>query len=111
MAVLCGVDIVYIPGIKKILNDASLLQKFIDPAELRTSTPEHLAGIIAAKEAFFKALGQVPHFREVSLEYSISHKPRLNVSPKFQTFDSCDVSISHDTDYAVAFVVLEVAKM
>ena|SRR5581483_5162025 len=110
MAILCGVDIVYILGTEKILNDESLLQKFVDPAELRTSTPEHLAGIIAAKEAFFKALGQVPHFREVSLEYSTSHKPHLIVSPKFKTFRSCDISISHDNDYAVAFVVLEIEK-
>lgn len=107
MAFACGTDIIYIPGIQKIIRDESMLDKFFDPAELSPSTPEHLAGIIAAKEAFFKALGILPKFREVEIGYEKSGKPKLIVSPQFQTFKSSDVSISHDKDYAMAFVVLE----
>ncbi len=108
MTVLCGVDIVYIPGIQKILKDEMTMKKIFDPSELTTTTSEHLAGIIAAKEAFFKALGKVPHFRDVQIAYEKSHKPRLVVAPKLQTYRTCDVSISHDKDYAIAFVVLEI---
>ena len=108
MAIACGVDIIYIPGLQKIKQDEAMLNKFFDPKELSRSTPEHLAGVIAAKEAFFKALGIVPKFREVQVAYEKSGKPKLIVSPAFQKFISCDVSISHDKDYAVGFVVLEI---
>jgi phosphopantetheine--protein transferase-like protein len=108
MAVACGTDIIYIPGLQKIIKDEAMLDKFFDPKELIRTTSEHLAGIIAAKEAFFKALGVFPKFREVQIAYEKSGKPKLIVSPKFQTFTSCDVSISHDNDYAIAMVVLEI---
>ena len=107
MAFVCGVDIIYIPEIKRLIRDESMLDKFFDPKELEKNTPEHLAGIIAAKEAFFKALGTVPKFRDIQITYEDSGKPQLVIPPQFQTFTSSDVSISHDKDYAVAFVVLE----
>lgn len=104
----CGVDIIYIPGIAKLQNDGNSLEKFFDPAELTKSTTEHLAGIIAAKEAFFKALGIVPKFRDVTITYEETGKPKLTAAPTLQKYTSCDISISHDNDYAVAFVVLEI---
>lgn len=107
MAIVCGVDIIYIPGLWNIIQDEAMLDKFFDPRELHPTTNEHLAGIIAAKEAFFKALGMVPKFRDVHITYEKSGKPKLVVAPHLQSFKSCDVSISHDRDYAVAFVVLE----
>lgn len=107
MSFASGVDIIYIPGLQKMLKDESMLKKFFDPSELTPATPEHLAGIIAAKEAFFKALGIIPKFREVQIVHEKSGKPRLQVSPKYQNYISADVSISHDKDYAVGFVVLQ----
>jgi phosphopantetheine--protein transferase-like protein len=107
MAVLCGVDIIYVPGIQKIIQDEAMLNKFFDAKELRNASPEHLAGIIAAKEAFFKALGIVPKFRDIRVFHHASGKPDLIVPPALQTYSSCDVSISHDGEYAVAFVVLQ----
>ena len=107
MAVTCGVDIIYIPGLKNISRDEAMLNKFFDPKELTKTSIEHLSGIIAAKEAFFKALGIIPRFRDVQIGYEKSGKPKLIAAPSLQKFTSCDVSISHDKDYAVAFVVLE----
>lgn len=107
MGFACGVDMLYIPGITRILMDEAMLEKFFDSQELQRTDPEHLAGIIAAKEAFFKALGIIPKFREIQVTHEKSGKPKLVVSPKYQQFASIDVSISHDKDYAVAFVVLE----
>lgn len=107
MAVKCGVDIIYIPDMQKLFKNEATLQKFFDPTELTTDDMQHLAGIIAAKEAFFKALGQVPHFRDVQIAYEKSNKPQLVVSPQLKKYQNADVSISHDKDYAVAFVVLE----
>jgi phosphopantetheine--protein transferase-like protein len=107
MAILCGVDIIYIPGIKNILKDEKKLEKFFDATELTNTSAEHLAGIIAAKEAFFKALGEIPRFRDIQIAYKDSHKPYLIISPELQKYQSIDVSISHDKDYATAFVVIE----
>jgi holo-[acyl-carrier protein] synthase len=107
MAVSCGIDIIYVPGIQKMIRDETMLNKFFDAKELHKATPEHLAGLIAAKEAFFKALGMVPKFREIQVTHEPSGKPKLLVPPALHHFSSSDVSISHDGDYAVAFVVLE----
>ena len=107
MALCCGTDIVYIPGITKILRQESILEKFFHASELANSKAEHLAGIIAAKEAFFKALGVVPKFQDVQVAYEASGRPKLIVAPRWQKFRSVDVSISHDQDYATAMVILE----
>jgi phosphopantetheine--protein transferase-like protein len=107
MAVACGVDIIYIPGVQKISRDEAMLKKFLDAAEIQNPSLEHLAGLIAAKEAFFKALGIMPKFRDVQITHDPSGKPQLKVPSLLKKYTSCDVSISHDGDYAVAFVVLE----
>lgn len=107
----CGIDIVYIPGLKKILKNEQAMKKFFHSEEITENTNEdvrieHLAGVLAAKEAFFKALGVVPKFLEVRVGYESSGRPKLIVSPQWQKFNESDVSISHDKDYAVAVVVL-----
>ncbi len=107
MNMRCGVDIIYIPGISKMQNDDDLLRKFFHSEELQNSTLEHMAGVVAAKEAFFKALGTPPKFLEVQIKHQESGKPELVVSPEFKKYKSVDVSISHDGDYAIAFVILE----
>lgn len=106
MRVACGVDLVYIPRIKSIIQNADQMEKLFDPKELVNKSEEHLAGIIAAKEAFFKAIGEVPRFRDVLIAYEKKGKPHLTISPTLQTFQAIDVSISHDNEYATAFVVL-----
>jgi phosphopantetheine--protein transferase-like protein len=107
MAILCGTDIVHIPKVEGMLGNDAVLRRFFHASELSRSDAEHLAGILAAKEAFFKALGVLPRFQEVELLYEPSGRPKLVVSPEFKKFDSCDVSISHEKDYAIAMVVLE----
>lgn len=118
MGVVCGTDIVYIPDIAKLFKDELLLKKFFHSNEL--SVPElasktgsvsleHLAGVIAAKEAFFKALGQVPKLYDIQIAYEASGRPKIIVTPEWQQkYLSSDVSISHDKEYAIAMVILEV---
>ena len=105
MVVLCGTDIVHISKIREKLNDDNLLKRFFHQSEL-TSDPNHLAGIIAAKEAFFKALGKIPKFLDIKISYEKSGRPFIVLPPNMK-LASCDVSISHDGDYAVAVVLLE----
>ena len=102
MAVFCGTDIVHIPSIKRIINDDSLLKKYFHSSEL--GDIEHLAGIMAAKEAFFKAIGTVPKFLEIEIQHESTGRPKIVTSIKHKR---CDMSISHDQDYAISMVVVE----
>jgi phosphopantetheine--protein transferase-like protein len=118
MPIRCGIDIAYIPDMVRLFKDEVVARRFFLPSELmvpeltrqgqKTSVSmEHLAGVVAAKEAFFKALGMVPKFLDVEVAYEASGRPKLVVAPKWEKFTSADVSISHDKDYAVAMVILE----
>ncbi len=109
MAILTGIDMVYIPDVKKMLGNDKLLRNFFHQSELRND-PQHMAGIIAAKEAFFKAVGIVPKFLEIEIVHGDSGRPRIKSSPQFKKYKSCDVSISHERNYAVAVVVVEKHK-
>ena len=107
MPLLCGVDLIYVPGIARVLANEASLRKFFHGKELNNTKPEHLAGVLAAKEAFFKALGVVPKFLDVQIGYEPGGRPRLIAAPVWQTYSSCDVSISHDGNYAIAMVILQ----
>lgn len=106
MPVLCGTDIVYIPKVKKLMRNENFLKKIFHKSELSPDA-DHLAGVIAAKEAFFKALGRMPMFREIEIIYETSGRPEIKLSPEFSHLRSCDVSISHDNEYAIAVVLVE----
>ncbi len=102
----CGTDIVYIPSVASKLKNDAVLRKFFHAGEVRNGSMEHLAGVLAAKEAFFKALGIVPKFLDIELKYESGGRPYINAAPQWQLFKHCDVSISHDKDYAFAVVVI-----
>ncbi len=102
----CGVDIVYIPALRHKFQNEAVLKKFFHQNEMKNPSLEHLAGIIAAKEAFFKAVGKVPKFLDVQVAYQDGGRPYIVAAPKWQTYKDCDVSISHDQDYAIAMVIL-----
>ncbi len=104
MGIRLGTDIVYIPGIARIAASEAALRRIFHPAELGTQSLEHLAGIIAAKEAFFKALGKKPRFLDIEIAHERTGRPYIKATQKFHTLD---VSISHDKDYATAVVILE----
>lgn len=106
MSIRTGIDLVYVPAVRKMLGNDKTLSRFFHQSELQ-SDPQHLAGIIAAKEAFFKALGAVPKFLEIEVVYAASGRPRIKSSPQLKNYKSCDLSISHEKDYAVAVVVME----
>ena len=101
-----GIDLVFIPEFKKRLNSGDLSKVFTE-AELKENTsPESLAGVFAAKEAFMKALGRKIDWLEVWLEKQASGKPTLS-STQLSKDRQVEVSVSHDGDYAVACVVIE----
>lgn len=98
-----GIDIVHIEKISELSELAKL--RVFSPKELENSNPEHLAGIFAAKEAFFKALEMSPKWLNVEVNYKENGKPYLTLLQDYG-ISKMDLSISHDNDYAVASVVL-----
>jgi holo-[acyl-carrier protein] synthase len=117
-----GVDIVKIERIKnagdkwgrkffdKILTDdeISYCYKKQDP------NPS-LAVRFAAKEALIKAIGsEIPvNMKEVEVVHKEKGKPSLEVKGKVRSFfqnkeiKSCHLSLSHEKEFGVAFVILE----
>lgn len=103
-----GADLVRIPRVARLLENEEAVGRFLAPDEIARGDAAHVAGCIAAKEALFKALGIAPpRWREVGVRSAGNGRPVLELSPELAALiQSCDVSISHDGDYAVAFVIL-----
>lgn len=67
---------------------------------------EFLAGRFAGKEAFFKAYGidhQMVSFHDIEILNNEIGKPIIN-------FPNTFISISHEQDYAIAYVIVETEK-
>ena len=115
-----GVDIVSIDRVDKILkSDISgrfLNRVFTDGeityCESRTRPSQHFAGRFAAKEAVKKAIMSrgVNHqtiFKDIEIKSKHSGAPLIKLPKKYSSNYSCECSISHDGDSAVAFVVMQ----
>ena len=104
---MVGVDIINLPEFKKRFKNISLDKVFL-PIELsQNQKAESLAGIFAAKEAFFKARGVKENWLDVWIEKDNLGKPSL-YSNLLKTNQKTQISISHAGDYAIAIVLLEV---
>lgn len=106
MKVKCGIDLVYIPDLVRIKKSDGSLRKFFHAQEIEGATEEHLAGILAAKEAFYKCSGEIPHFLDLEIGHDKMGKPFVKNSPQSPTYSTIDISISHEKDYAVACCVM-----
>lgn len=104
-----GIDIVSLPRLD--LSHRHFIERVLTPKELklfdRLTTPqsqrEFLGGRFAAKEAFMKAnhkgLGEMK-FQEIEILNQPSGCPYFTNSP-------AHLSISHEKDMAIAFVIIE----
>lgn len=98
-----GTDIVKISRIEKSLEIASFKTSVFTEKEIEyCRNAENFAGIFAVKEAYFKALGTgiTRELNGIEILHNEKGKPYLN------GVSDCDVSISHDGDYAVATIIL-----
>jgi holo-[acyl-carrier protein] synthase len=116
-----GVDIVSVDRIEKSLERESFIKRIYGPAEIALFVSENkvktnsLAANFAAKEAFSKALGTGVRgfdFDEVQILRDELGAPYFEFCGRAkQIVDSkkleCRVSLSHEKDKAIAFVVLE----
>ena len=108
--------------IKEMLEDPVALDRLFNTEELayagaRARPEEHLAGAFAAKEALAKALREPArlgkYYREVSVGHRADGTAYLRLSDALASSLTrlgarvIDVTISHDGDYAVAAVLME----
>ena len=119
-----GTDIVEIARIAKMLEDhgKSFTEKIfteneIKECEIRKNRAVYLAGRWAAKEALSKALGtgfgKKCSWRDVEILNNKNGKPEIKLSgtaektAEDQNVAAFHISISHETHYATATVILE----
>ena len=110
-----GTDIVKIDRIKSLYKDSKFLNKIFSSLEVEYCNSHkepyiHLSGKYAAKEAVKKALLTAKIVKTISLS-DIEVLNNKDKSPYIKLINvknvKCNVSISHDGDYAVAFVIIE----
>lgn len=108
-----GCDIVYLTKFSSSLKRGknTFLQKLFTDSELRDNRLEHLAGLMAAKEAIAKALAVgVGHWRNIEIVNDNNGRPKAKLleplASKHKKVE-IDISISHDKDYAMAIAAIE----
>jgi holo-[acyl-carrier protein] synthase len=108
-----GIDIVNIKRIKKSLNKygEKFIQKILSDKEIKdiptVKREEFIAGRFAAKEALVKASGIAPAFNTITILNDANGKPDIVELPADIPHKKIHLSISHDSDYATAFVIIE----
>ena len=123
---ICGIgtDIAKVSRFEKWVKQPSMIERFFNEKErckagIKSDAAkcEHYAARFAAKEAFSKALGTgISGFglQEVYIINDENGKPELKVegaalSLMKEKFGECKVfvSLSHEKEFAVAFVIIE----
>lgn len=110
-----GIDIVHVPRITKLMDEhgARFLEKILSQEEIEkmpAANREHYtAGRFAAKEALVKAAGTSFSFSGVSVFNTDDGKPYFSggITDQTASDEKIHLTISHDTDYATAFVIIE----
>lgn len=117
-----GTDIAEVKRFEKWVKNPEMLERFFHEKEISSAKSDavkcqHYAVRFAAKEAFSKALGTgISGFglKDVYITNDGEGKPLLNIegdalSLLKERLGDCQafVSLSHEKEYAVAFVVLE----
>ena len=117
-----GTDITEVKRFEKWVKNPSMLQRFFNEKEMSTAKSDsakcqHYAVRFAAKEAFSKALGTgITGFnlKEVYITNNSEGAPLLNIEGAAlelmkERLGQCRafVSLSHEKEYALAYVILE----
>ena len=108
-----GIDIVNIKRIKKSLSayGDKFIKKILSDQEIENipakKKEEFIAGRFAAKEALVKASGLSLIFSTITILNDADGKPHIVKLPDEIGKKKIHLSISHDSDYAAAFVIIE----
>lgn len=121
MIISVGTDLVSIARFKQaMIRTDGFLKRVFTPDELKLENGEpraaiSLAGIFAAKESIAKALGAPDglSWQDCQIKYADSGRPEVKVTGRIAELASLKgitnwhLSISHDAELAIAFVVAE----
>jgi len=117
-----GVDVMDVPRMEVQARDAGFLAGLFTPAEIAYCQARHhparyLAGLFAAKEAFFKALGvdgkrglawrEVEILNDGSGHSEIALHGALSETARRREVGAIHLSLSHTRSMAIAQLVLE----
>jgi len=110
-----GADIVKIVRIKKLVEDKKFTDRIFTDNEIEycnshTKSYIHFSGKYAAKEAVKKALLSNKLIENISMkEIEVLNNPDKSPYITLNKLNDikCNISISHDGDYAIAFVIIE----
>lgn len=117
-----GTDIAKVSRFEKWINTEGMCERFFNEAEIKTkgninALCEHYASRFAAKEAFVKALGtgfSGFDLKEIFVVKNEEGKPFLKIEGKAKELlqkrcGECRVhlSLSHEKEFAIAYVVIE----
>jgi len=113
-----GVDLVDISRFEKAINQTPKLRDRLFTENERELTTQSLAARFAAKEALVKAVGKAKglSFQGVSVVKNKDGKPSFELTGETkqtvidQGIDKLHLSLSHDGNIAIAYVVAESAK-
>ena len=120
MAVSTGIDIVQVSRIKNLIEKQGdvFIKRIFSEEEIRyclskARSEESFAARFAAKEAFYKAYaGAAKIFSMNELEIiSREGAPELKIAWKEKNLEepkSMSVSLSHEKEYAIAIVLIEI---
>lgn len=111
-----GIDIVENKRIANKINDFLFLNKILSESEITvlgqfTSTKrkiEYCCGRFASKEALFKALPKEKgpfNYRDITIANDEQGAPFVIIDG---ITDTIHLSISHETDYTVAIIIMEI---
>ena len=120
MSITIGTDIIKISRMEQFIqrNQLQGRQMILAPNESGGSNMKSMAGKFAAKEALLKALGigfsrGISRLTEIEVVKDSAGKPSVityglvNDIVNQKNIKNIEVSISHDSDYAIAFVVCQ----
>ena len=111
-----GTDLVEVRRIARLVRDTRFLARVFTAEEVRycrtkRNAAQHFAVRFAAKEAVWKALGDVPAIRGIALKSigvrrAPSGKPAVLLPARLKRFEKkLALSLSHTSDYATAVAV------
>ncbi|MBR5867754.1 MAG: holo-ACP synthase [Spirochaetaceae bacterium] len=122
MIIGMGIDIVKVERFHKWVENPMLASRFFHPSELsvlekeKSQACQSLAARFACKEAFGKALGtglRGMQLKDICVKSDVLGKPELCLyGSALDLFNksganSIHISLSHETEYSVACVILE----
>ncbi|MCD6420045.1 MAG: holo-ACP synthase [Synergistetes bacterium] len=112
-----GVDIVKVARIASLKELDTFLKRIFTDVEIeyiigrKKCSIQTIAGMFAAKEAFFKAEGGIVGFRWKDVEVVHGGNGVPSIRYKRKPLCKYHLSISHDGEYAVAVVIKEEISM